>query len=363
MPTAASAQQFLTIDSIREDIIVLKDGGLRVVLMCSSFNFALKSSDEQDAVIFQYQNFLNALDFPIQFVVHSRRLNTEPYLEALAERQVPVFARDRGITTSHQFAIEAGAYGGGQAAARKLRAVNILSCGIGLPLPEVAGDINGLRLGTPEIVRFGLTPADMPELAGFVDFEGHVCWYDNTPDGDFILDRLPDAPNGFVAAGLSDQLIDFAEFVLQRRIASSSRASRVARRRASRRSRRLVVLRLSRLNDDGPLIGIQATERERTHEHDKQNRPRLGMRSEHGSPLKLFREVGTTHRPIQRRDLPQIGHFGTGVFSRICLITDFTRSRCPSRIRPLLIARWDRTGTANRLMSSGMTNARCSMRA
>ena len=87
MPASAPAQQFVTIDSIREYTLVLKDGGLRVILMCSSFNFALKSSDEQDAVIFQYQNFLNALDFPLQFVIHSRRLNIEPYLESLAERQ------------------------------------------------------------------------------------------------------------------------------------------------------------------------------------------------------------------------------------------------------------------------------------
>ncbi|TSD02806.1 MAG: hypothetical protein Greene071436_385 [Parcubacteria group bacterium Greene0714_36] len=87
MPTGAPAQQFLAIDAIREDIVVMKDGALRVILMCSSFNFALKSSDEQDAVIFQYQNLLNALDFPIQFVIHSRRLNIEPYLESLAERQ------------------------------------------------------------------------------------------------------------------------------------------------------------------------------------------------------------------------------------------------------------------------------------
>jgi glycine hydroxymethyltransferase len=88
--------------------------------------------------------------------------------EALIERQVPVFARDRGITTSHQFAIEAAPYGGGQAAAKRLRQVNVLSCGIGLPLAAVAGDVNGLRLGTPEIVRFGMTPADMPELAGYI---------------------------------------------------------------------------------------------------------------------------------------------------------------------------------------------------
>ncbi|PZU90890.1 MAG: serine hydroxymethyltransferase [Chelatococcus sp.] len=88
--------------------------------------------------------------------------------EALVERQLPVFARERGITTSHQFAIEAAPYGGGQAAAKALRAVNILSCGIGLPIAEVAGDVNGLRLGTPEIVRFGMTAADMPELASYV---------------------------------------------------------------------------------------------------------------------------------------------------------------------------------------------------
>lgn len=88
--------------------------------------------------------------------------------QALAERQVPVFARERGMTTSHQFAIEAASYGGGQAAAKRLRQANILSCGIGLPLAEVPGDVNGLRLGTPEIVRFGMKPEHMPELAGFI---------------------------------------------------------------------------------------------------------------------------------------------------------------------------------------------------
>lgn len=87
MVTGAPAQQFLAIDTVREDVLLLKDGGLRVVLMCSSLNFALKSSDEQDAIIFQYQNFLNSLDFSVQFVIHSRRLNIAPYLEALRERQ------------------------------------------------------------------------------------------------------------------------------------------------------------------------------------------------------------------------------------------------------------------------------------
>ncbi len=86
MPTGTPAQQFLAIDTIREDVVALKSGGFRVVLMCSSLNFALKSADEQDAIIFQYQNFLNSLDFPVQFSVHSRRLNIAPYLESLKER-------------------------------------------------------------------------------------------------------------------------------------------------------------------------------------------------------------------------------------------------------------------------------------
>jgi glycine hydroxymethyltransferase len=87
---------------------------------------------------------------------------------ALVDRGVPVFARDRGITRSHQFAIEAAAHGGGQAAAKRLRQANILTCGIGLPIAPVEGDVNGLRLGTPEIVRWGMTADDMPELAGFI---------------------------------------------------------------------------------------------------------------------------------------------------------------------------------------------------
>jgi glycine hydroxymethyltransferase len=87
---------------------------------------------------------------------------------ALVDRVLPVFARDRGITQSHQLAIEAAPFGGGQAAAKLLRRANILTSGIGLPLDAVPGDMNGLRLGTPEIVRWGMTPADMPELAGLI---------------------------------------------------------------------------------------------------------------------------------------------------------------------------------------------------
>jgi glycine hydroxymethyltransferase len=95
--------------------------------------------------------------------------NTARALAAeLIRRDLPVFARDRGGTTSHQFAIEAADFGGGQTAAKLLRKANILSCGIGLPIDLVEGDLNGLRMGTPELVRWGLGPDDMPELAGFI---------------------------------------------------------------------------------------------------------------------------------------------------------------------------------------------------
>jgi glycine hydroxymethyltransferase len=88
--------------------------------------------------------------------------------EALQAERIPVYTTARGPTASHQFAIEAAAYGGGQTAAKRLRAANILTCGIGLPVKPVDGDMNGLRFGTPEIVRWGMTPQDMPELARLI---------------------------------------------------------------------------------------------------------------------------------------------------------------------------------------------------
>jgi len=86
--------------------------------------------------------------------------------EALQARQIPLFAAHKGATTSHQFAIEAAAYGGGQTAAKRLRRANILTSGIGLPLPPVTGDMNGLRIGTPEIVRRGM---GLPEIETIAD--------------------------------------------------------------------------------------------------------------------------------------------------------------------------------------------------
>ena len=82
---------------------------------------------------------------------------------AMAEG-LPVFLGDRGATESHQFAIEAAPFGGGQTMARRLEAAGFLACGIGLPVAPVARDMNGLRLGTPELARRGVLPEDAPEI-------------------------------------------------------------------------------------------------------------------------------------------------------------------------------------------------------
>nr|WP_319386298.1 aminotransferase class I/II-fold pyridoxal phosphate-dependent enzyme [uncultured Roseibium sp.] len=87
---------------------------------------------------------------------------------ALAEEGIPVFETSKGITASHQFAVEAAAFGGGQTASKKLRKAGFLACGIGLPAAPAEGDMNGLRIGTPELVRWGMTSADMPRLAGLI---------------------------------------------------------------------------------------------------------------------------------------------------------------------------------------------------
>ncbi len=88
--------------------------------------------------------------------------------EALEAEGVPVFKTAQGATSSHQFAIEAAAFGGGQAASKHLRKAGFLACGIGLPIAPVAGDMNGLRIGTPELVRWGVGVGDAGRLAGLI---------------------------------------------------------------------------------------------------------------------------------------------------------------------------------------------------
>ena len=86
MPEAPT-QQILEIEQIREGVIVLKNKSLRGVIMASSLNFALKSEEEQNAIIYQFQNFLNSLDFSTEIVVQSRILNITGYLDKLKEME------------------------------------------------------------------------------------------------------------------------------------------------------------------------------------------------------------------------------------------------------------------------------------
>ena len=86
MPTAKSTQQFVPIKEVRDGIVIMKDGSMRAVVLSSSLNFALKSGEEQEAIIYQFQNFLNSLDFSIQISIQSRELDIRPYL-AILEKQ------------------------------------------------------------------------------------------------------------------------------------------------------------------------------------------------------------------------------------------------------------------------------------
>lgn len=82
-----STERFLDIAEIRDDMVLLKDGTVRAVLLVSSINFALKSADEQEAIIQAYMTFLNSLEYPIQIVIQSRRMNIDSYMDRLREQE------------------------------------------------------------------------------------------------------------------------------------------------------------------------------------------------------------------------------------------------------------------------------------
>lgn len=85
MPKNAT-QEFVPIDDVRDGVVILKDGSLRGILMASSVNFSLKSDDERQAILLQFQDFLNSLDFSAQILIQSRRLDIRPYIALLEGR-------------------------------------------------------------------------------------------------------------------------------------------------------------------------------------------------------------------------------------------------------------------------------------
>lgn len=86
MAVTKTTQEFVPIKEVRDGVIIMKDGSMRSVILSSSLNFALKSVDEQEAIIYQFQNFLNSLDFSIQISIQSRELDIRPYLATLEKR-------------------------------------------------------------------------------------------------------------------------------------------------------------------------------------------------------------------------------------------------------------------------------------
>lgn len=82
-----TTQGFVPLRDIKDNVAILKNGQLNMVMLASSINFALKSADEQEAILRQFQAFLNTIDFSVQFYVQSRRLNIQPYLDLLASRE------------------------------------------------------------------------------------------------------------------------------------------------------------------------------------------------------------------------------------------------------------------------------------
>lgn len=83
--TQASTQDFVAIKEIRDNVVIGKSGQFSMVLLASSINFALKSTDEQEAILAQFQQFLNTIEFTLQIYIQSRRLNIEPYLNLLSQ--------------------------------------------------------------------------------------------------------------------------------------------------------------------------------------------------------------------------------------------------------------------------------------
>lgn len=97
---AVSTQRYLPIAEIKEDTVVLKNGGLRAVLKVNALNFNLKSEVEQQGIIAGYQSFVNTIIFPIQILVRSTRLNIDPYIQNLkrkAEEQMSPLMKDQTV--------------------------------------------------------------------------------------------------------------------------------------------------------------------------------------------------------------------------------------------------------------------------
>lgn len=85
--STTASQQFLDVAEIKDGVVILKNGAFRAILAVSAINFDLKSTDEQEAITGQYQNFLNSLDFPVQVLISSRKLNVDGYIDFIEKKE------------------------------------------------------------------------------------------------------------------------------------------------------------------------------------------------------------------------------------------------------------------------------------
>ena len=147
-------------------LILTNDAGMAQALDAIAFpgmtaNFDAAKSAALAVTMLDWRDF--GREYAAEMIAMSQAL-----AESLDRLGVPVFAGADGFTKSHQFAVIANGYGGGQTASKLLRKAGFLACGIGLPAPEAPGDMNGLRIGAPELVRWGMTAGDAERLGGLI---------------------------------------------------------------------------------------------------------------------------------------------------------------------------------------------------
>lgn len=147
-------------------LIVTNDSELaekldRIAFPGMTANFDAAKSAALAVTMLDWRSF--GADYAAEMIATAKAL-----AHALQHQNIPVFEGQGGATQSHQFAVIAAPFGGGQRASKTLRKAGFLACGIGLPIAPVMDDLNGLRIGTPELVRWGMTSADAPRLAALI---------------------------------------------------------------------------------------------------------------------------------------------------------------------------------------------------
>ena len=142
-----TTQDFLAVEQIREGMIILKNKGLRGIMIVSSLNFALKSDEEQEAIIYQFQSFINSLDFSAQIIVQSRKLNMTGYLEKIEglEQIQPNDLMKTQVTGYHDFIKEL------------IEGGTIMSKSFFIVIPYTLGE-SDQAAGSDNIIKMGRIP-------------------------------------------------------------------------------------------------------------------------------------------------------------------------------------------------------------